>query len=645
MHSASHRLSFKMIGRVFASTAGLLLCGGLPALAQIPAMNSGPDSAFAQIDFAQMYLDQVNRHARERDQQRASDKNLVDSGVVSALDLEAPNSAVEQFNHAKSMMQRQHSEEAIKHLQKAIKIYPKFVSAHIGLGLAYIDQGDTSGARAEFETAEKLDEKFPTSFLNLGLLSLSLKDFTTAQSELQKAASIHPRDPKILSSLAYAQNGNHDFQQSIDTARLVHALDHKGMANVHYVAAASAMAINDVGIMQRELGFFLSEDPTNAFAPIARQNLDALTRKAGSVQPGATSNVQQVANASTPQGFHTFPNSERLKAQLSALGDDPTGGPCGDCGPPADPNASPETATSRAPSNPFPGLSIHPGAAWTIRKSVDDVAVFFTVSSHGHMINDLELSNIQIRDDNKPPVKVLQFAPQSKLPMRLALLVDTSGSVHDRFSFEKHAAEKFVQKVLSSPADLGFIAGFSSETTVTQDFSADQAALGAGIEKLTNGGGTAIFDAVSYACWKLAEYPENERVARVLVILSDGEDNSSHGSLKQSLQIAERTGVTIYTVSTREDRGDKTDADRVLEVLAQSSGGEAMFPGDMMTLGKSFDQLRDLIRSRYFIAYKPAEFQPNGSYRAINILAEKDGKHLQVRARKGYHARVETNPN
>jgi Ca-activated chloride channel family protein len=227
----------------------------------------------------------------------------------------------------------------------------------------------------------------------------------------------------------------------------------------------------------------------------------------------------------------------------------------------------------------------------------------------------------------------------------LALLVDTSGSVHDRFSFEKHAAAKFIEKILNGTSDLGFVEGFATEPTVTQDFSAQPAELGNGIEKLSNGGGTALFDAVAFACGKLAAYPENTHVARVLVILSDGEDNSSHSTLKQSIQASERAGVTIYTISTREDRGDKTDADRILDALAESSGGEAMFPGDALTLNKSFDKLHDLIRSRYFIAYKPADFQPNGSYRAISIVAEKNGKHLQVRARKGYHGRVETSPN
>ena len=276
---------------------------------------------------------------------------------------------------------------------------------------------------------------------------------------------------------------------------------------------------------------------------------------------------------------------------------------------------------------------------------MDQVTLFFTVSSRGHMVNDLEQFQIRILDDNKPPEKIEQFAPQSKLPLRLALLVDTSGSVRDRFSFEKRAASKFVEKMLRGASDLSFVAGFSHEITVTQDFSSEPNELGKGIEKLANGGGTALFDAVAFACRKLAAYPENERVARVLVILSDGEDNSSHSSLKQSIQIAERAGVTIYTVSTREDRGDKTDADRVLEKLAERTGGESMFPGDILTLGSSFDKLHDLIRSRYFVAYKPAGFRPNGTYRAITVTAEKDGKRLQVRARKGYNARLAAPPN
>jgi len=622
-----------------------LAFGDISATAQIlPNFNSGPNG-FAQVDFAQIYLDQINHDAKKSAQQKAQDKERIDSGVVSALDLEAPNNAVEQYNRASTLLKAQNSKEAIKYLQRAIHDYPKFVAAYMALGQAYVDQEDPGRAKDEFEMAAKLDGKFPGSFLNLGRLALSLNDFPAAQSELEKAAAILPKDPKILSTLAYAQNGTHQYRNVLETVERVHAVDHKGMANVHYVAAAAAMAIQDYDAMERQLNFLLSEDPTNAFAPVARQNLAALTHnKAVRAEQGSRSQPAPTLVASQSV---TFPNTDRLKAQLNGLGNESDGGPCdAECVALAEANTSAAAGGNGSPaSNVSPVPASRPRGVWTVRTSVDDVAVFFSVSSHGHMINDLEQSDIKIRDDNKPPKKIMQFLPQAKLPLRLALLVDTSGSVHDRFSFQKHAAANFVEKILNGTSDLGFVEGFATEPTVTQDFSAQPAELGNGIEKLANGGGTALFDAVAFACGKLAAYPENTHVARVLVILSDGEDNSSHSTLKQSIQASERAGVTIYTISTREDRGDKTDADRILEALAENSGGEAMFPGDVFTLNRSFDKLHDLIRSRYFIAYKPADFQPNGSYRAISIVAEKSGKHLQVRARKGYHARLEASPN
>ncbi len=260
------------------------------------------------------------------------------------------------------------------------------------------------------------------------------------------------------------------------------------------------------------------------------------------------------------------------------------------------------------------------------------------------MINDLTLADFQVRDNNKPPEKITQFIPQSKLPLRIGLLIDTSGSLQERFSFEKRAAAKFLEKIINPESDLGFVVGFNSEASVAQDFSAQPSELKKGIQQLKNGGGTALFDAASLACWKLSAYPEQRRVARVLVILTDGEDNSSHCSLKQAIEDAEGAGVAIYTLSTREDAGIRTDADRILEVIADRSGGEALFPGDILALDKSLDKLRDLIRSRYLVAYKPADFVPDGKYRSIHITAEKNGKRLQVHVRKGYFARL-ASPN
>jgi VWFA-related protein len=609
-------------------------------------VNTGSDP-LAQIDLKLMYLDQMNRSARESEQRRKQDKDLVDTGMVSALDLEAPNKAVAEYNRATSLMKARRSKEAIKHLQKAIAIYPKFVSAHVGLGLAYLDADDLEQARSEFETAATLDERFSQSFLNLGLVALSQNDFAAAATHLERAVSLRPKDARILSALAYAQHGNHQYLTTIETARQVHTLNHKQLASVHYVAASAAMSLKDYETVERELGFFVSEDPTNAFAPIARRNLAALAHNRA-VRAATASNPKQATTLVATLRPETFPNSDRLKTQLSDAEDEPVGDTCEDCGTFAGAGAIaggplPEgdgSATSALSPALRPVLPATPHA-WTIRTDVDQVSLFFSVSSHGHMVNDLAQSEIRILDDNKPPETIEQFAPQSKLPLRLALLVDTSGSVQKRFSFEKHAATKFLEKMLSSSSDLGFVEGFSDEATITQDFTADPGELGMGIEKLSNGGGTALFDAVLLACRKLAAYPETERVARVVVVLSDGEDNSSRSSLKQSIQVAESTNVTVYTVSTKEGRGDKTDADRVLEVLSKRSGGESLFPGDVMTLGNSLSRLHDLIRSRYFVAYKPADFQPNGSYRTINVTAQKDGQRLQVRTRKGYRVRVE----
>ncbi|HEX8813410.1 MAG TPA: tetratricopeptide repeat protein, partial [Terracidiphilus sp.] len=382
MSSAPRRRSFLSLHCRLVWAAAFWLSASVSLVAQIPNFNVGPDAGLASIDFAQIYLDQMNRHAREREQQRAQDKELIDSGTVSALDLEAPNNAVDEFNHATSLMKAQHSQEAIKRLQKAIAIYPKFVSAHIGLGLAYLDQEDPTHARSEFETAAKLDPKFPASFLNLGLVALSLNDFATAQPELEKAASLRPNDARILSSLVYAQNGTHQYQDALATTQRVHALNHKGLANVHYVAASAALSLNNLDVMERELNLFLNEDPSNAFAPTARQNLAAVSHNKA-VRAAAAANSPQSPTLVASLSPQTFPNSDRLKAQLSAVGDESNGEACDDCGALAESGGSTAAGGTSVASSVPPRSPAH-GGAWTLRTDVDQVTMFFSVSSRGH---------------------------------------------------------------------------------------------------------------------------------------------------------------------------------------------------------------------------------------------------------------------
>lgn len=603
---------------------------------QLPYMNAGPTSVFAQIDFARMISDERVWDQTEKNLQTG----LIDSGVVSALDLQAPDKAVKEFKLGTSALKSQDSKSAIRAFQRAVKIYPDFVSAHNALGLAYLDQQDPR-AREEFEMAAKLDDRFPGPFLNLGLLAIAGNDFAAAESNLLKAANLTPDDPRVLTALAFAENGNHEYAKSILTANRVHALEHHGFANVHYIAAAAAMSLHDFNGVRTQLRTLLAEDPSNPLSPLARQQLDALTGGRPTSQQAATpSSIEELPDAAARVRRITFPNSEYLQAQLNGVVNDPDPDGCDTCSPTPDSVNSPPT-----PKEPSSAYRVPTSATWqqlfTIHQVVDETALFFSVTAHGHTVGDLSLSDIQIRDDNKPPDRVLQFIPQSRLPLRLGLLIDTSESVQDRVTFEKRAAEKFIERVLNKDSDLAFVEGFRDEVTVTQDFTRDPVKLARGVEQLTTGGsGTGIFDAVFLACWKLAAYPDQGRTARVLVVVTDGEDNSSHRSLKQAIEEAEAAGVTVYTLSTAERADDDTDANRILKLLAERTGGEAFFPGNLRSLDRSLNELPRVIRSRYLIAYKAAAFKPDGRFRPIHVRAEKDGKRLHVQVRKGYYARA-----
>src|SRR4029077_726199 len=137
------------------------------------------------------------------------------------------------------------------------------------------------------------------------------------------------------------------------------------------------------------------EDPTNAFAPVARQNLAALMHNK-EVRAAAAAHAQSATTVFVSQTVQMFPNSDRLKAQLNTLGDESDAGNCRDCSALAAADLPSSGGAGGAASNVLDSPVGRMGGVWTIRKSVDDVALFFSVSSHGHMVNDLEASNIQI---------------------------------------------------------------------------------------------------------------------------------------------------------------------------------------------------------------------------------------------------------
>jgi VWFA-related protein len=273
----------------------------------------------------------------------------------------------------------------------------------------------------------------------------------------------------------------------------------------------------------------------------------------------------------------------------------------------------------------------------TIKKRVDEVHVLFIATDrHGKFVRNLNENDFSIFDDHKPVQSILNFRPETDLPIELGLLVDVSGSVQGRFGFEKESATGFLQHIIRPGFDRAFVVGFNKESRLTQDFTDRVPLLAAGVEHLNNGGGTALYDAIYKACKeKLLREHSDHPIRKAIVILSDGEDNQSEYTRAQAIEMAQRAEVLVYAIST-DDSGLILRGDKVLEDLASATGGRAFFPYKMKDITRSFAAIEDELRSQYAVSYKPTDFDTDGRYRSIQITALK--KDLQVRARRGYYA-------
>jgi Ca-activated chloride channel family protein len=295
-----------------------------------------------------------------------------------------------------------------------------------------------------------------------------------------------------------------------------------------------------------------------------------------------------------------------------------------------DPSAASSSASSTSTSD-------DQGTLLTIHKRVDEVNVLFIATDkHGKFVRDLNQADFAILDDHKPPQSIINFRRETDLPLHLGLLIDVSGSVHSRFEFEQDAAISFLQHSIRAGFDKAFIVGFNNKSQLSQDFTDDVKLLSAGVHKLNDGGGTALYDAVYRACKDkfLKDRPDHP-ARKAIVIVSDGEDNQSEYTRAQAIEMAQRAEVIIYAIST-DDSGLILRGDKNLEQLAEATGGRAFFPFKMKDITRSYAAIEDELRSQYIVSYKPADFDADGRFRSIQISALK--KDLQVRARKGYFA-------
>jgi Ca-activated chloride channel family protein len=181
--------------------------------------------------------------------------------------------------------------------------------------------------------------------------------------------------------------------------------------------------------------------------------------------------------------------------------------------------------------------------SWTVRKLVDEVTVFFTAKGGHKLVPGLNKEDIRVTDDNKPIARISAFGYQRDLPLRLGLLVDTSNSVNRNFYFEQKASIQFLRQVVRPGPDRAFVLGFASQANLTQDYSDDPEQLAAGVMALRNGGGTALFDAIDVACDKFIAKEDSEPTARILIVISDGDDNGSTVTLSQAIEKAQMRDV------------------------------------------------------------------------------------------------------
>ncbi len=268
---------------------------------------------------------------------------------------------------------------------------------------------------------------------------------------------------------------------------------------------------------------------------------------------------------------------------------------------------------------------------------VNRVDVMFTVSDKkGRFVTDLGINDFLV-SENKKPQSILEFAAESDLPLRLAILIDTSNSIRDRFRFQQEAATRFIDGVIRPSQDKAAVISFDTSAELVADLTGDTEKLDKAVRELRPGGGTALYDAVYFAARdKLMQDQPRTKFRRAMVILSDGEDNNSRYTRDQALEMAQKADVVLYTVSTNITRMP-TDGDKIMRYFASETGGLAFFPFKAEDLSQSFENIANELRHQYMILYRPEPLKNDGLYHTVDIKI-RSRKDLVVRARKGYYA-------
>lgn len=301
----------------------------------------------------------------------------------------------------------------------------------------------------------------------------------------------------------------------------------------------------------------------------------------------------------------------------------------------------------RQPSNqssqprPAPPTPPKPGTEdFRLTVETDLVVLNATVlDKNSKPITDLAQGDFKVYENNVE--QKLKVFKREDIPVSVGIIVDNSGSMRDKRKGVNAAALKFVRT--SNPMDEVFIVNFNDESFLDADFTDNLKILEEGLDKIDARGGTALYDALDMSLKYLTQ--KGTRDKKVLLVVTDGEDNASGFSLDQVVKSVQHSNAVIYTVGLlgEEGGGSFRRAKRALEAFSKASGGAAYFPKNPADVDTISTQISNDIRNQFVLAYTPTNSARDGTFRKVEVRvnSRKYGK-LVVRTRSGYYAKDQT---
>ncbi len=260
---------------------------------------------------------------------------------------------------------------------------------------------------------------------------------------------------------------------------------------------------------------------------------------------------------------------------------------------------------------------------------------FFAVDGRGNDTSAGTQISVSVLDNKAPASAILAIRTARDLPLRVGILIDTSNSARLDGMHEAavRAASQLLNQILKTSDDRAFFASFAATPNVTALMNRDE------VPKfkvdLTPGGGTALFDAVYFACTERMQADPTQPTRRVLVILSDGGDNLSHVNHDQAIAAAQKAGTVIFAVSTSEHSKPGLDVSR-LQQFAEKTGGQAFLYLNPDDLPEVFSSMRGQIENMYAVTFVPADLGKTGQYHSIELKMT-SGTKVKLRAPKAYY--------